>query len=150
MNFHPKPAGAPDGKLPARTGAAGRTLLLWVLLLAASTGGARAVDTLVTPGASPEAQSLLAYFSDIYGRKIISGQQDGWRGTNDGSFELAYLTSATGRLPALLALDFSAYTGPSAPRDAHHRLAQPLGEHHRTVLAGQAPGRAAYLPGPLL
>ena len=124
MNFHPKPAGAPDGKLPARTGAAGRTLLLWVLLLAASTGGARAVDTLVTPGASPEAQSLLAYFSDIYGRKIISGQQDGWRGTNDGSFELAYLTSATGRLPALLALDFSAYTGPSAPRDAHHRLAQ--------------------------
>jgi len=124
MNFHPTPAGAPDGKSPARPAVAGCALLLWLVLLAASTGVARAVDTLVTPGASPEAQSLLAYFSDIYGRKIISGQQDGWHGTNDGSFELAYLASATGKLPALLALDFSSYTGPSAPRDTHHRLAQ--------------------------
>jgi mannan endo-1,4-beta-mannosidase len=66
----------------------------------------------------------MAYFSDIYGKKIISGQQEGWRGTNDLSFELAYITNATGKLPALLALDFTSYTGQSAPHDTHHRLAQ--------------------------
>jgi hypothetical protein len=87
-------------------------------------GVARGADTPVTPNASPEAQSLLAYFSDIYGKKIISGQQEGRRGTNELCFELSYLTNNTGKLPALLAMDLLPYTDTSPHRDTQHRLAR--------------------------
>jgi mannan endo-1,4-beta-mannosidase len=81
---------------------------------------ASGADTPVTPGASPEAQSLLAYFSDIYGKKILSGQQEGWGVTNELGFELAYITNTTGKLPALLALDFMFCTDQSGMRDDQH------------------------------
>jgi len=91
---------------------------------AASTAAAFAADTPITPGASPEVQSLLTYFSDIYGKKIISGQQDGrWR-TNGMSRELNYIANTTGKLPALLALDLSPYTDKSPRRDTNHVLAR--------------------------
>ena len=83
---------------------------LFLVLAAMGVSVAFGFDTPVTPNASPEAQSLLAYFSDIYGKKILSGQQEGWRGTNALGSELAYITNTTGRLPALLALDLSDYT----------------------------------------
>src|ERR1035437_9384373 len=70
-------------------------------------------DTPVTPGASREAQSLLTFFSDSFGKKIISGQQDGWWRTNGLSRELNYITNTTGKLPALLAMDVSGYTDKS-------------------------------------
>jgi len=95
-------------------------LLLALVLTAARPAVASGADTPVTPGASPEAQSLLAYFSDIYGKKILSGQQEGWRGTNDLCFELNYLTNTTGKLPALLALDFIFCTDRSGKRDDQH------------------------------
>jgi mannan endo-1,4-beta-mannosidase len=88
----------------------------------ASPGKASGVDTPVTPGASPEVQSLLAYFSDIYGKKILSGQQEGRRGTNDLGFELTYITNTTGKLPALLGLDFTSCTQQSPQRDTEHRV----------------------------
>jgi len=90
---------------------------LAIFLMAAKAFGA---DTPITPGASPQAQSLLSYFSDIYGKKIISGQQEGWRGTNEFSFELNDIKNATGKLPELLALDFSPYTAPN--HDTNHLL----------------------------
>ena len=80
-------------------------------------------DTPITPGASPEAQSLIAFFDKIYGRKIISGQQDGWWRTNGLSRELNYITNTTGKLPALLAMDLSGYTDKSGHGDPSHRLA---------------------------
>jgi mannan endo-1,4-beta-mannosidase len=95
-------------------------LLLALVLTAAQTAVASGADTPVTPGASPEAQSLLAYFSDIYGKKILSGQQEGGRGTNDLCFELNYLTNTTGKLPALLAMDFLFCTDRSGKRDEQH------------------------------
>jgi len=79
-------------------------------------------DTPVTPGASPEARALLGYFADIYGKKIIAGQHDGWRLTNGLSEELIYITNTTGKLPALLEMDLSGYTSPR--RDREHRLVQ--------------------------
>lgn len=79
-------------------------------------------DTPVTPGSSPEARALLNYFADIYGKKIIAGQHDGWRFTNGLSEELSYITNTTGKLPALLEMDLSGYTG--ARRDREHRLMQ--------------------------
>jgi mannan endo-1,4-beta-mannosidase len=79
-------------------------------------------DTPVTPGASREAQSLLTFFADTYGKKIISGQQDGWRQTNGLTLELNYITNTTGQLPALLAMDVSGYTDKSPRRDTNHLL----------------------------
>ena len=74
------------------------------------TPAAFGVDTPVTPNASPEVQSLMAYFSDIYGKKILSGQQEGWRGTNALGFELTHITNTTGKLPAVLGLDLAGVT----------------------------------------
>jgi mannan endo-1,4-beta-mannosidase len=84
----------------------------------------RGADTPVTPNAAPEVRAVLAYFSDIYGKKIISGQQEGRPGTNNLCAELNYLTNTTGRLPALLAMDFFPYTDTSPRRDTQHRLAK--------------------------
>ena len=91
-----------------------RILKLGFLALALVVIGAPAVfgfDTPVTPNASPEVQSLLAYFSGIYGKHILSGQQEGWRGTNALGFELSHITNTTGRLPAVLGLDLAGVTG---------------------------------------
>ncbi len=101
------------------------TVVLSALVLtAARTAVASVADTPVTPNASPQVQSLLAWFSDIYGKKIISGQQEGRRGTNDLCFELNYLTNTTGKLPALLAMDLLPYTDNSPRRDTNHLLAK--------------------------
>jgi Glycosyl hydrolase family 26/PA14 domain len=90
------------------------------LLLAASTSAAFIGDTPVTPGASPEAQSLLGWFSGIYGTKIIAGQHDGWRQTNGLSEELNYITNTTGKLPALVEWDLGGATATN--RDTEHHL----------------------------
>ncbi len=81
-------------------------------------------DTPVTPDASPEARSLLAYLSDIYGKKILSGQHESWRGTNELGFELRHIQEATGKLPALLSLDLAASTAQAPRPDSRHRVAQ--------------------------
>ncbi len=99
-----------------------RWLLAVPLLLLAQTVHAFESDTPVTPAASHETQSLLAFFSDIYGKKIISGQHDGWRMTNGLSEELNYITNTTAKLPALLEMDLGGYTDKSPRRDTDHRL----------------------------
>ena len=102
-----------------------RTLLLLALgWMAGPATAATGADTPVTPNGSREAQSLLAWFSDIYGKKIVSGQQEGRRGTNGLCFELDYLTNTTGKLPALLAMDMISYTDSSPRRDTNHLLAK--------------------------
>jgi mannan endo-1,4-beta-mannosidase len=99
-------------------------LTVTLLFLAQPAFGFQA-DTPVTPGAAREAQSLLTFFADTYGKKIISGQQDGWRRTTNGlSAELNYITNTTGKLPALLAMDIGGYTDKSPRRDTQHRLMQ--------------------------
>lgn len=89
-----------------------------------SLGTGAHADTPVTPDASAEAQSLLAFLEDTYGKKIISGQQEGWRGTNELGFELNYIREASGKLPALLAMDVAPYTRarPARPRPARHEV----------------------------
>lgn len=102
-----------------------RRLNLLLLLLALATPQALPAadaNTPVTPGSSPEAQSLLAYFSSIYGNKIIAGQHDGWRMTNGLSEELNYLRQTTGKLPALLEADAGGFIAPN--RGAGRRLSQ--------------------------
>ncbi len=72
----------------------------------------RSADTLVTPGATPEAQSMLAYFSSIYGKKILSGQHEGWRSPNKLGFDLNHIKTHAGKLPAVLSIDVAAYSRP--------------------------------------
>jgi hypothetical protein len=67
-------------------------------------------DTPITPGASPEAQALFAFLEHTYGRNIIAGQHEGWRGTNELGPELRRIQQVSGRLPALLSLDLAPYT----------------------------------------
>ena len=98
--------------------------LILPLLLLARPASAFEADTPVTPGASPEVRSLLAFFDDTYGKKIISGQQDGWWRTNGLSRELNYITNTTGKLPALVALDLSPYTDKPPRPSLGHRLAE--------------------------
>lgn len=99
----------------------GRFGILALACSLALAGTVRAIDTPVTPGASPEVKSLLAYFSDIYGKRILSGQQEGRRGTNELGYELNYIRNTTGKLPALLSLDFSSCTeqAPHPDREPH-------------------------------
>ncbi len=89
-----------------RFGAGLGTLLLWLCL-----GANSLADTPVTPNASREARALLAYLHDIHGKKMLSGQQRGWRGTNELSFELEHIQKHTGKLPAILGLEAAGLMG---------------------------------------
>ncbi len=96
-------------------------LFFATLLLLAPATFAFEADTPVTPGASAEARTLMSFFADVYGRKVIAGQHDGWRLTNGLSEELNYITNTTGKLPALLEFDLGGVTGQPTQRDGSHR-----------------------------
>ncbi len=88
---------------------------LAVAFLALALPAAARADTPVTPDASPRAQSLMAFLERTYGKKIISGQQEGWRATKDLPLEMRYIRDASGKIPALLAMDLSPYTRARRP-----------------------------------
>ncbi len=61
--------------------------------------------TLSNPNADPCARRLFDCLISLYGRKILTAQQEsGWRGTFEG--EIEYIKEKTGRLPAIRGLDF--------------------------------------------
>jgi hypothetical protein len=104
-----------------------RSEFYWSVLAAISFSAVQTTcgfvaDTPITPEASPETRSLMAYFSSIYGKQIISGQQEYWQPKEHGSFEEKYLQEKTGKLPGLVGMDLSGYT--SAWRDTNHVVAQ--------------------------
>jgi mannan endo-1,4-beta-mannosidase len=55
------------------------------------------------PSASSDARRLYRYLWSIYGRRTLTGQQERPAGLRD---EIAYLQQTTGKLPALLGLDY--------------------------------------------
>lgn len=59
--------------------------------------------TLVNPNASKEAQALMSFLVDQYGKFIISGQQEY---PNSQLVDVKYIVEHTGRTPAILGLDF--------------------------------------------
>jgi mannan endo-1,4-beta-mannosidase len=91
---------------------AGQVLSLVMVVVLGISEAARAVDALVTPGASAEAQSLLPYFADIYGKNILSGQHEGWHGANELGSDLNHIKTQTGKLPAVLSIDVASYIRP--------------------------------------
>jgi mannan endo-1,4-beta-mannosidase len=70
------------------------------------------VDTkLSDPKATAEAQELQDYLGSVYGKKIISGQQEIYGGGNDGNPELEFdwIKDLTGKYPAIRGFDFMNY-----------------------------------------
>ena len=63
------------------------------------------------PKATPEAQELQDYLASVYGKKIISGQQEIYGGGNDGNYELEfdYIYDLTGKYPAVRGFDLMNY-----------------------------------------
>lgn len=135
----PQLSDQPQAKLKERRSGAGRSrnvpVLLTVLLTVLGLPVAFAADTPITPNASPEVHSLPSHFLDIYGTRILSGQQTDFRGTNGNSFELTHITNTTEELPALLALDFIFHT-----EQASHLRCRPgkLGANQHLTVPGLA------------
>ncbi|WP_260984607.1 glycosyl hydrolase [Paenibacillus xylanexedens] len=61
--------------------------------------------------ATPETQLLMNYLTEVYGHKIISGQQEIYGGGNDGNSELEFewIHDLTGKYPAIRGFDFMNY-----------------------------------------
>ena len=61
--------------------------------------------------ATKEAQELQNYLGSVYGKKIISGQQEIYGGGNDGNYELEfdYIKDLTGKYPAIRGFDLMNY-----------------------------------------
>ena len=67
--------------------------------------------TLSDPKATTSAQKLQDYLGSVYGKKIISGQQEIYGGGNDGNYELEfdYIYDLSGKYPAIRGFDFMNY-----------------------------------------
>ena len=62
--------------------------------------------SLSNPKATPAAQRLYTYLWSQYGRKTLTGQQEQGSGPTNPNGELDYLQRVTGKLPAILGLDY--------------------------------------------
>ena len=60
--------------------------------------------------ATKEAKSLMRYLSSVYGKHIISGQQEIYPNGHDGNYEyeFEYIENLTGKLPAIRGFDYLA------------------------------------------
>ncbi|MBE6853980.1 MAG: beta-mannosidase, partial [Ruminococcus sp.] len=65
----------------------------------------------VDPDATKETKALMSYLSSVYGKHIISGQQEIYGGGNDGDMELEFdfIKEKTGKLPAIRGFDMMNY-----------------------------------------
>lgn len=78
-----------------------------------SITGLKVEKKLVNPKATREAKALMSYLVDVYGKHILSGQQELCGSHNyDGSeAEFTYIREKTGKLPAVRGFDFMNYRG---------------------------------------
>lgn len=68
---------------------------------------------LVNPNATKETKALMSYLIDVYGKKIISGQQEicGSHNYEGSESDFAYIKEKTGKMPALRGFDFMNFRG---------------------------------------
>lgn len=82
-----------------------------IILSPSPKRGAHKVTTQpVSPNANADARALLKYLGSIYGKKILSGQQD--------QASLDWVTQNVGKTPAILGLDLMDYTESRISRGA--------------------------------
>jgi mannan endo-1,4-beta-mannosidase len=62
---------------------------------------------LINPNATIETRSLMSFLVDNYGKAVISGQQEYVSGNYE---EVGYIAATTGKMPALIGLDFMDYS----------------------------------------
>jgi mannan endo-1,4-beta-mannosidase len=69
--------------------------------------------TLVNPNATKEARALISYLADVYGKHILSGQQElcGSHNYEGSEAEFTYIKEKTGKMPAVRGFDFMNYRG---------------------------------------
>ncbi len=68
--------------------------------------------------ATVETQSLMAYLADVYGKQIISGQQEIYSGGPHGlETEFEYLKDTTGHYPAIRGFDYGNFCCPAFGSD---------------------------------
>ncbi len=67
--------------------------------------------TLIDSQATAETKILMKYLTEVYGKNIISGQQEIYGGGNDGNPELEFdwIYNLTGKYPAIKGFDFMNY-----------------------------------------
>jgi len=67
--------------------------------------------TLCDKKATPETKALMKYLTGVYGKYVISGQQEIYGSGNDGNYELEfdYIYDKTGKYPAIRGFDFMNY-----------------------------------------
>ena len=68
---------------------------------------------LVNPNATNEAKSLISYLADVYGKQILSGQQElcGSHNYEGSEAEFTYIKEKTGKMPAVRGFDFMNFRG---------------------------------------
>ncbi|MGN7760533.1 glycosyl hydrolase [Paenibacillus sp. 22594] len=66
---------------------------------------------LTDPKATPETHALMNYLTEVYGKHMISGQQEIYGGGNDGNSELEFdwIHNLTGKYPAIRGFDLMNY-----------------------------------------
>ncbi|WP_448660221.1 glycosyl hydrolase [Sphingomonas sp. CJ99] len=77
-----------------------------LIALPARAAGLPPRGTLANPSASPSARSLYRYLWSIYGRHTLTGQQESFWRAEGPTYELDYLKTHTGKLPAILGMDY--------------------------------------------
>lgn len=67
--------------------------------------------TPIDKNATSETKALMKYLTSVYGKQILSGQQEIYGGGNDGDMELEfeYIFDSTGKYPAIRAFDMMNY-----------------------------------------
>ncbi|MCR5110075.1 MAG: beta-mannosidase [Ruminococcus sp.] len=72
---------------------------------------AKATDVCVDSKATAETQALMKYLKSVYGKHVISGQQEIYGGghKNNYEWENEFLEDLTGKVPAIRGLDFMNY-----------------------------------------
>ena len=74
--------------------------------------------TPVDPDATAETKNLMAYFASVYGKNIISGQQEIYNyGPHNFEYEFEYLNDLTGHYPALRGFDYGNFCCPAFGSD---------------------------------
>ena len=78
-----------------------------------SITGLKVEKKLANPKATGEAKALMSYLVDVYGKHVLSGQQElcGAHNYEGSEAEFTYIKKKTGKLPAVRGFDFMNYRG---------------------------------------
>lgn len=96
----------------------GWTYLDYIKVESASLPTLTSSNKLSDSKATSATQSLMNYLADVYGKHIISGQQEIYNyGPHDFEYEFEYIKEKTGEYPAIRGFDYGNFTCPAFGSD---------------------------------